>query len=250
MQGNDIMSSANMVTGAIYKQGNDFVYYFGLKRMNDSLINENKRLRQTLAKLNETDELTDSAISYTIAPKDSTTKVKYAAYLYRSAKVINNSTAAVNNYITLNRGSKDGIKKDMAVISANGIVGRVINTSSHFATAISVLSKKQQVSAKLKDGSVGYVSWGGDNAAVLQMKNIPTQIKVQKGDTVFTTEYSFFPGDIPIGVVYKTELVTSKNLQILYLRSMTNFRKLQYVYVVENKMAIEKTELEQTTSAE
>lgn len=246
MQGNDIMSSANLMIGGMYKQSHDVVHYFALKRMNDSLIKENEQLRLKLGGLTTKEVLVDSTAQYIVPNPDSTATVKYADYKYRSAQVINNSTAAINNYLTLNRGSKDGIKKDMAVISANGVVGRIVNTSAHYATAISVLSKKQQVSARLKDGTVGYVSWDGANPSILEMKNIPNQISVRKGDTVFTTDYSFFPAGVPIGVVYKTELVESKNLQVLYLRTSTDFRRLQYVYVVEDRMAEERKKLEAT----
>lgn len=215
--------------------------------MNDSLVSENEQLRLKLSANDGVEILQDSSAVYAIPNPDSTAKVKYADYHYRYAKVINNTVGSVNNYITLNRGEKDGIKKDMAVISANGVVGRVVNTSAHFATAISILSKKQQVSARLKDGTVSYVSWDGKTPDKLLMKDVPNQIKIHKGDTVFTTDYSFFPGAVPIGVVYKTALVKSKNLQILYIRPSTNFRRLQYVYVVENRLSAERLELEQSS---
>lgn len=248
MQGNDIMSSANMLMGTMYQQSNDVAYYFALRRMNDSLIKENEKLRYQLAKADGVDIIKDSSSTYQLPFADSTKPIQYADYYYRSAKVINNSVSAVNNYMTLNRGEADGIKKDMAVISANGVAGRIVNTSKHFSTAISVLSKKQQVSARLKDGTVGYASWNGSNPKTLLMKDVPNQIKVQKGDTVYTTEYSFFPAGVPIGRVYKTELITSKNLQTLFLIASTDFRKLQYVYVVENKMSAERKQLEQSTT--
>lgn len=245
MQGDDIMSSANMLMGSMYKQRNDVAYYFALRRMNDSLLRENAELRERITARGETDVVYDSAATVPVSFTDSGKVVKYADYVYRTARVINNSVGAVNNYITLNRGEQDGVKKDMAVISANGAIGRIVNTSAHFSTAISVLSKKQQVSAKLKDGTVGYISWDGKDPSQLMMRDVPNQIKVRKGDTVFTTEYSFFPANIRIGVVYKTTLIKSKNLQVLYLRPTANFRNLQYVYVVENKMSAERRGLEE-----
>lgn len=248
IQGNDIMSSANLMIGSMYKQSDDVAYYFALRRMNDSLIRENAQLRLQLAKDDEIEMVVDSSATYEVPFRDSTKPIKYADYSYRYAKVINNSVSAVNNYITLNRGEADGIKKDMAVISANGAAGRIVNTSKHFSTAISLLSKKQQVSARLKDGTVGYASWDGSNPKQLMMKDVPNQIKVKKGDTVFTTEYSFFPAGVPIGRVYKTEIIKNKNLQVLYLRASTDFRRLQYVYVIENKMAAERKQLENNTT--
>lgn len=244
MQGNDIMSSANFAIASMYQQRDDMAYYFSLRRMNDSLINENIMLKQQLVAYSEVDTLIDSMGRSTTLNKDSVKVVKYSNYLYRSAKVINNSVGATNNYITLNRGEAEGIKKDMAVVSANGAVGRIINTSKNFSTAISILSKKQQVSSRLKDGTTGIVVWSGAKPNELIMNDVAQQIKVKKGDSVFTTEYSFFPPDVLIGVVEKIDLIESKNLQKLYLRSVTDFRKLQYVYVVENTLKEERNELE------
>jgi rod shape-determining protein MreC len=76
------------------------------------------------------------------------------------------------------------------------------------------------------------------------MRDVPQQIKVKTGDSVFTTSYSFFPPDIMIGIVFKTETVKKNNLQLLYLKPSTNFRDLQYVYVVENRLDRERTQLE------
>lgn len=246
MQGNEVMNSANAVSGLMYKKQNDVVYYFGLRSMNDSLLTENARLRAELANFIEVDTLQDTIVNrrFDADEKDSTHVVRYADYFYRTGKVINNSVGASDNYITINRGASHGIKKNMAVISGTGVVGRVISVSDNFSVALSVLSIKQQVSAKLKDGTFGYVTWEGGNPDVLLMKDVPAEIKVKKGDTVYTTSYSFFPQDVMIGRVYKVARLKKNNLQLLYLRTATNFRNLQYVYIVENKMLNERIQLE------
>ncbi|WP_276132904.1 rod shape-determining protein MreC [Polluticoccus soli] len=243
LQGNDLMSSANSAIGLMYKKQNDVVYYFGLKAMNDSLLAENIKLRTQMAQYLMYDTLKDTAVRRAI-PGDSATVVKYADYFYRTARVINNSVSSENNYITLNRGAAHGIERNMAVISGTGVVGKVVHVSENYSSVLSVLSVKQQVSAKLKDGTVGYVSWSGERPDALVMKDVPQQIKVKKGDSVFTTSYSFFPQDVLVGTVVKTEPIKKNNLQLLHLRTATNFRNVQYVYVVENKMMPERKKLE------
>jgi rod shape-determining protein MreC len=249
MQGNEVMNSANAVSGLMYKKQNDVVYYFGLRTMNDSLLNENARLRAQLAQFAEVDTLNDTLVRKSIPKKvnDSTNIIQFADYYYRTARVINNSVGASDNYITINRGRDHGIREKMAVVSGNGVVGKIISVSDNFSVALSVLSMKQQVSAKLKDGTLGFVTWEGGNPDVLFMRDVPAEIKVKKGDSVMTTSYSFFPQDVLIGRVFKVVKIKKNNLQLLYLRSSTNFRKLQYVYVVENKMTEERTELEDST---
>ena len=247
LQGNDIVSSANMVSGLIYKKQSDVVYYFGLRKMNDSLLNENARLRKEIEQVRSIDTLKDTLVHKIYSADSSTHIVKYADYLYRTARVINNSTTASDNYITINRGSKDGIAKNMAVISGTGIVGRVEHVSPHFASVLSILSSKQKVSAKLKDGTNGYIIWDEKQPDVLIMTDLPQQAKVKKGDSVYTAVFSIFSPDILIGTVLKVETVKKNAMQLLYLQSSTNFHNLQYVYVIENKMMVEKKQLEDST---
>ena len=249
LQGNDIVSSANTVSGLVYKKQSDVVYYFGLRKMNDSLLNENAQLRKQIDQLHSVDTLKDSIVHRKINPTDTSTHiVKFADYLYRTARVINNSTNASDNYITINRGSKDGIAKNMAVISGTGIVGRVEHVSAHFASVISILSSKQKVSAKLKNGTNGYIIWDEKQPDVLIMTDVPQQEKVKKGDSVYTAIFSIFSPDILIGTVVKTEMVKKDAMQRIYLQSSTNFHNLQYVYVIENKMAMEKKQLEDSSA--
>jgi rod shape-determining protein MreC len=248
MQGNDIVSSANTVSGIVYKKQSDVVYYFGLRKMNDSLLSENAMLRKKIDHLHSIDTLKDSLVHKKLIPTDTSSHIiKYADYLYLTARVINNSTNASDNYVTINRGAKDGIRKNMAVISGTGIVGRVEHVTEHFASVLSILSSKQKVSAKLKDGTIGYIIWDEKQPEILTMTDVPQQAVVKKGDTVFTTSYSFFPPDVTIGTVVKVETVKKNNLQLLSLLSSTNFRNLQYVYVVDNKMGAEKKQLEDSS---
>lgn len=249
LQGNDIVSSANTVSGIVYKKQSDVVYYFGLRKMNDSLLNENAHLRNEIDRLHSVDTLRDSLVHKRLNPNDTTVHiVKFADYIYRTARVINNSTNASDNYITINRGSNDGVTKNMAVISGTGIVGRVEHVSPHFASVISILSSKQKVSAKLKDGTNGYIVWDEKQPDVLMMTDVPQQVKVKKGDSIYTNVFSIFSPDILIGTVVKTEAVKKNTMQLIYLQSSTNFHNLQYVYVIENKMVTEKKQLEDSSA--
>ncbi len=249
LQGNDIVSSANMVSGIVYKKQSDVVYYFGLRKMNDSLLNENARLRKEIDQVHSIDTLKDTLVHRKIVPDDTSIHiVKYADYVYRTAKVINNSTTASDNYLTIDRGSKDGITKNMAVISGTGIVGRVEHVSAHYASVLSILSSKQTVSAKLKDGTTGYIKWEEKQPDVLIMTDLPQQAKIKKGDSVYTSVFSIFSPDILIGTVLTIETVKKNAMQILHLQSSTNFHNLQYVYVIENKMIMERKQLEDSSA--
>ncbi len=246
LQGNDLISSANAAAGLIYKKQNDVVYYFGLRKMNDSLLSENAILRKKLDITYSIDTLRDSMVHTKIIQADTSIHVvKYADYLYRTARVINNSINASDNYITINRGSADGIVKGMAVISGTGVVGRIEHVSRHFSSVLSVLSAKLKVSAKLKGGTNGFVIWDEKSPDILAMTEVRDYVSIKKGDSVFTNNYSlYFPPDVLIGTVVKTEKEKKKGTLMIYLQSSTNFHNLQYVYVIGNSMAEEKKQLE------
>ncbi|MFA6058394.1 MAG: rod shape-determining protein MreC [Taibaiella sp.] len=264
MQGADITSSSNVVAGYFYKKQNDVVYYFQLRRMNDSLLNENTRLRNQLAGKSNIDTFTGMTARIPVTIKDTTTQkdtsatgikltqtggmkvIRYADYHYIPARVINNSISNDRlNYITINRGTNDGIKKGMPVVTTNGIVGRVENVSEHYASIVSVLSDRK-VSTKLADGTSNLITiWNPGSPEFVVTEKVPIHIKVKRGDSVFTTGYSFFPENILIGTVARIDTMKATNSKNMKIRLSTNFRNLQYVYVVEDKMGEERKKLEE-----
>ena len=247
LQGDDIVSSANTAIGIVYQKQTDLFYYISLGKMNDSLLNENMRLRTIVDKYTTLDTVKDTFVHKALVTNDTSVHViRYADYVYRTAKVINNSVDGINNYITIDRGSKHGIAKGMSVISSTGLVGKVEFTSSNFACILSILSSKQQVSAKLKDGTFKSTVWENDHPEIFQMKDMPPEAKVKPGDSVFTTPYgNIFPPDVLIGRVSKIQINKKNGKQQLSLIPATNFRNLQYVYVVENVLAEERKALEE-----
>jgi len=259
-QGLDIVNSSNAVSGFVYKKQNDVVYYFQLKRMNDSLLQENTRLRNQLAANSSVDSFSDVMARIPITVRDTSRKdsagialaptgkvkvIRYASYRYIPARVINNSISNDRiNYITINRGANDGIRKEMAVVTGNGIVGRVANVSAHYARVASVLSDRK-VSTKLSDGTSNLITiWNPGSPEFVVTEKVPLYIKVKKGDSVFTTGYSFFPENVLVGTVAKVDTVKATNAKNLKIRLSTNFRNLQYVYVVEDQVGEERKRLE------
>lgn len=261
MQGMDIVSSSNAVTGYIYKKQNDIVYYFQLKRLNDSLLNENARLRNELAGRSNIDTFSDVIARIPVTIKDTTAKkdssgatftstgsvkvVRYASYHYIPARVINNSISNDRiNYLTINRGARDGVRREMAVVTGNGIVGRVADVSERYARIVSVLSDRK-VSTKLSDGTSNLITvWNPGSPDYVVTEKVPVYTKVKKGDSVFTTGYSFFPENVLIGTVARIDTMKATNSKNLKIKLSTNFRNLQYVYVVEDKVGEERRQLE------
>lgn len=237
-------SAANEVTGRINSRYNNFSGYFILKEVNRQLAEENARLRNEL-KSNFITVDSSKKLHIDSVQVDSITK--YRKYFYLPAKVVNNSIALQNNYVTLERGSNQGIKKGMSVVGPEGIVGMVTEVSNNYSLVMSLLHHNSRVSAMLKkDNSLGSIEWDGVDPSYLVLKNIPKSEKVIKGDTVLTSYYSAnFPSNLMIGTVAGISSDPASNFYTIKVKTATNFYTLQYVNVIDNKRSDEQLQLEQ-----
>jgi len=232
------INSANELTGNLYDRISNLQRYLNLGTANDSLARENARLRGQL----KTAFYTDTAVKHQV-----TDTVYHQQYSYIDAKVINNSVNRRNNYITINKGSIEGIAKDMGVISNNGIVGVVVAVSPHFALVRSFLHKDTRVSAMFADNKeIGSMVWSDDldpHKGILT--DVPNHVKARVGEQVVTSGYSvFFPPGIPIGRVSSLHTKSGGFFLNMEVALAVDFSRLEYVYVVTNKLAQEQAGLE------
>jgi rod shape-determining protein MreC len=230
------ISSQNLVTGSLYGQVSEFKGYLSLKDVNDSLARENARLRGML----KTSFYVDTTEKHKVV--DTVYKQQYT---YLVARVINNSTNQSNNYITINKGSRDGIAKDMGVICGAGVVGMIADVTDHYAIVKSLLHSKSQFSAMLvKDKSVGSFIWGNDLNPRKGLLSLQNDAKPTLGEMVVTSGYSLFPTGIPFGKVTNLHAKEGGLLLNVEVGLSVDFSKLQYIYVVVNKYAQEQAGLE------
>lgn len=234
---------ANEITGRINVQYNKVQNYFHLKENNRLLLEENTRLRNMLR---TNFESPDSA---RVTMLDSTvrdTTGYQRKFIWLSAKVVNNTVSQQLNYLTLHRGANQGVKKDMAVISPQGVVGTVIEVSENFSRVMSMLHRNSKVSSMLKKGSIpGTAEWDGKDPRYITLRNIPKSVAVARGDSVVTSRYSAnFPSDLMVGIVDAVSNDPGSNFLIIRLKTATNFYNLEYVNLVENVQWDEQRRLE------
>ena len=234
---------ANEFIGRINLQYNGVQSFFQLKETNRQLAAENARLQnQMIANFEGPDSsrvaILDSLIRDTLG--------RQRKYLWLPAKVVNNTTGSQTNYLTLHRGAKQGVQKDMAVIGPEGVVGVIVDVSDNYSRVMSLLHRNSKVSSMLKKGNItGSVDWDGKDPHYLTLRNIPRSIKVSKGDTVVTSTYSAnFPSHIMVGTIESLAADPSSNSYTIKLRASTNFYSLQYVNVVNNVQWDEQRRLE------
>ena len=168
-------------------------------------------------------------------------------YTYIMAKVINNSVNHRNNYLTINKGSKDGIAKGMSVICSAGVVGVVVNTSEHLANIQSVLHKETRISAMLADTrDIGNFLWGDNldpHAGLLV--DVANNVKPRKGELVVTSNLSsIYPAGIPIGKISSLQSKDGGLFLNMDVALAVDYSKLEYVYVINNRLATEQTQVE------
>ena len=236
-------TAANEVTGRINSQYSGVSTYFNLKETNRQLAEENARLRNMLA---QNFQAPDSSVTQATdsSYRDSTTR--YRKFTYLPARVVGNSVSLPANYLTLERGIKQGVEKGMAVTGPQGIVGVVVSVSENYSKVMSLLNRNSKVSSMLKkDNVTGSVEWDGNDPSYLTLKGIPRSAKVVKGDTVLTSNYSAnYPSHLMVGTVAAVNSDPATNFYTIKVKTATNFFSIQFVTVIANKLYNEQTALE------
>ncbi len=236
------LNSSNRITASVYNVFNNVADYFSLAKTNAELASENSELRNLLGKYKQIENLSTSATdtSLGISPD----------FSFNSAKVINNSVYKQYNYLTLNKGKKDGIKTDQGIISSNGVIGIVLNVSDAYSTGISLLNKRLNVSAKIKKYNYfGSLDWDGKNYRYIQLLDIPFHIELNKGDTIVTSGRSlYFPEDILIGTIDSFYKKDGENFYTINVKLSADFQTISYVSIIENLNKEAIINLEQQTN--
>lgn len=220
------ISSTNYVSGSLYEKSSNFSDYFKLNELNSELVDENLLLKKEIDRLHN--QINNSHIIIDSLKTDS-------SFNYIPGKIINNSFSKTNNFLTINRGKKDSVQKEMAVINGKGIIGITDNVSNKFARVQSILNSKSNINAKFKNNNhFGSLSWNGEDYNVIQLIDIPRQAVFNVGDTIITGGKStIFPEGIPIGTVLNIpdELSAVNSINIKLFNDMSN---LGAVYVITN----------------
>lgn len=228
-QGAAFFNSSNVLVGSVLKKQADVVQFFSLAEANEALTAENAEILQKLSFLQVRPDSVvfelDSAFAET--------------YQFRGARVIGNSLRFSQNYLTLNKGSKDGIKPGMGIFNPEGVVGRVKSVSENYSVAFSLLNTGLLVSSKIKStDDFGTVQWDGKNSTEARLLFVPRHVKAQEGDTVVTSGFNaVFPEGILIGLISKIAPdEKDPNYLELTVKLSTDFSKINYVYLVENTL--------------
>lgn len=240
-QGSAWFSSANAVTGKLYEWDANVETFFSLTKVNQELTLRNAYLEQ------EVQKLSDSLVSVT---KDSSIYHRDQFALLRNyrlipAKVVANSVDKPGNLMTIDKGSADGIHKDMGVISGTGVVGIVYLVAEHYAIVIPVLNTKSNISCMIQNrGYFGYLRWKGGVSDLAYLEEVPRHAHFKLGDYVVTSGYSaVFPPGVRVGRILHVFNSADGLSYRVQLRLSTDFARLRDVCVIEDAAMKERLEI-------
>ncbi len=232
------LNSSNRVTAGIYDTFNSVYSFFHLQQINSELATDNARLRNQLQQFKEA----GLPLNGDTLKSDSLV----ARYQFIPARVINNSVNKQSNFITLNKGRKDGIEPDMGIIGPGGVVGIITNVSDHYSTGPTILNKRWRVSAKIKESNYfGSLGWDGYDHRGAKLNEIPFHVKMEVGDTIVTSGYSsVFPEGITIGKITGFNHESGDNFYDINVELSTNFMTLTHVEIIKDNHINEITNLQ------
>lgn len=241
-QGSVFFTSSNYMAGAVYETANSVTGYFHLKSINDDLAQKNVELELQMERLLE--KLTE--LTHDSSGIERMRKESLSGYEIFKAKVVNNTLTHADNYITLDKGEKDGIRSEMGVVDGNGVVGIVYMTSDHYSVVIPVLNSKSSISCKIKNSDYfGFLKWDGGASNYATVKDMPRHSLFSLGDTIVTSGHSaVFPSGIPVGTVEDISDSHDGLSYLLKVRLFTDFGKLNDVRVIAKKTQEEQLRLE------
>ena len=231
-QANKTIKFSTQYTSAIYYSTSSFYDYLALRKTNEYLIKENAKLHSLLQ---NGDSFNDTSL---LQNKD---------FNYIASKIINNSVQKRNNFITLNKGSKSGIKNGMGVITNEGVIGIVHSVSENYSLVISLLHKKSATGIFLKKNMhTGILKWEGFDYKTATISDLPVHIPLNIGDTIITNSYSnIYPEGVNIGTISAFKKNTDDGFYTISVNLFEDFNSLRYVYIVHSTQSAEQLQLEE-----
>lgn len=237
------LTSANGTVATISKSVNGASNYFHLKEINEDLHHQNAAQKAEILALKE--QLNNLELQYGVKPGSEVSG--NGNYSFISAHVISNSVVNPSNYITIDRGSADGIEPYMGVMDMNGVVGIVDAVNTHSARIMSMLHPDTKITCELKgNGNFGLLVWDGKTTDHAILKDLPKVDDYHVGDTVVTSSSSLsFPQGFMVGVVESVSPTTKEdNFMTLIVKLSCKITKLSNVHIIKNNMKEELKQLE------
>jgi rod shape-determining protein MreC len=228
--------TAGAISGQVMEMRHAVTKHFNLSRANLLLQEENIELRR---------QMPMSFIPLQSAMTKINDTLYRQQYSYIAATVLNSTFDKLNNYLTINAGTFQGVERGMGVFNHSGAVGYVFAVSEHFALVKTILSENINMDVYTTNGAFGLLKWDGKNPTEAYITGIANDIELKIGDVVSTRgTRGLFPRGIPIGKVRALNLVEGDPMWDVRVELAVDFRRISHVYVIENLLKEEQDKLE------
>lgn len=242
-QGSVWFSSANAVTGKVYEWDSAVESYFSLSGVNSQLTQRNAFLEQQVRMLD--DSIARLTRSQEAAVTRLSSMVPFQGCRLIPAKVVANMVNRYDNLITIDKGSADGVKRDMGVVCGMGVVGIVYLVSEHYSIVIPALNSHSNISCTIqRRGYFGYLRWRGGSSQLTYLEDVPRHAHFKLGDNVVTSGYSsVFPPGVMVGKVLHVFNSADGLSYRVQVKLSTDFARLRDVCLVDDSALQERIDL-------
>lgn len=242
-QGSVWFSSANAVTGKVYEWDSAVESFFSLSGVNSQLTQRNAFLEQQVRMLD--DSIARLTRSQEAAVTRLSSMVPFEGCRLIPAKVVANMVNRYDNLITIDKGSADGVKRDMGVVCGMGVVGIVYLVSEHYSIVIPALNSHSNISCTIqRRGYFGYLRWRGGSSQLAYLEDVPRHAHFKLGDNVVTSGYSsVFPPGVMVGKVLHVFNSADGLSYRVQVKLSTDFARLRDVCLVDDSALQERIDL-------
>lgn len=242
-QGSVWFSSANAVTGKVYEWDSAVESYFSLSGVNSQLTQRNAFLEQQVRMLD--DSIARLTRSQEAAVTRLSSMVPFQGCRLIPAKVVANMVNRYDNLIAIDKGSADGVKRDMGVVCGMGVVGIVYLVSEHYSIVIPALNSHSNISCTIqRRGYFGYLRWRGGSSQLAYLEDVPRHAHFKLGDNVVTSGYSsVFPPGVMVGKVLHVFNSADGLSYRVQVKLSTDFARLRDVCLVDDSALQERIDL-------
>lgn len=240
-QGFQARVTCGSMIGGMNAVRTDVNQYFSLSDENEKLAEQNSQLQGEIRRLE----------SRLLQIENDTNYLKRKAFadekkfIFHTARVVSVRRDNFKNIITIDKGEADGIRQNMGVISASGVVGIVTDVTEHFGLVLPIINIDASISAIVKGkNGMGYIKWRGGDIRNADMEQVPNYVNVALGDSVVTSGHStIFPAGINIGKVESFNKGIDDSYEIT-VRLSQDYSSLLFVDVIDFGFSSELQELD------
>ena len=199
-----------------------------IRQQNTELEAENARMQAQIV------ELQQQLIEYEILSALLEFARANPEHKYIGASVIGRDPSPFLNYIIINRGSDDGLKRGMPVVTQNGLAGRIVQVTATGARVSLITDPVTRINVRIEPSRSAAVL-SGSITGDITLEQIPQQAEVNPGNLILTSGLGGnYPQNIIIGQVTSVRNLENALFQSASVQPVTNFDDLAIVLVITN----------------